>query len=106
MVGLVKRLRKVRGWRASKALRAATALDRLVDAQLPLLPGLGDDARRRRADHLAELVMLAQSYRQYAYGWIGRRELDRRGRRAVTRLGGRSSLPPKQTSVFGAAEPD
>jgi hypothetical protein len=54
-------------------------LDEVVANQLALVSGLPEDGRRRAADFLAELVMLAQAYRHYAAGWIGRRELERRG---------------------------
>ncbi|WP_253671418.1 hypothetical protein [Streptoalloteichus tenebrarius] len=84
MVGTGRRHRL--GWRARRAIRAATLLDRVVDSQLPLVTGLPEASRRHSADYLAELVMLAQAYRHYAAGWIDRRELDRRGRAAVARL--------------------
>ncbi|RJQ73259.1 hypothetical protein D5S17_24955 [Pseudonocardiaceae bacterium YIM PH 21723] len=74
------------GWRAKRAVRAAELLDELVDGQLPLLAGLSEASRRRSADYLAELVLLAQAYRHYAAGWISRKELERRGRLAVLRL--------------------
>ncbi len=65
-------------------------LDDLVDAQLPLLVGLDEASRLRAADRLADLVVLAQHYRHYGQGWIGRRELDRRAQSVV----GVSSRPP------------
>ncbi|SDC78535.1 hypothetical protein [Actinokineospora iranica] len=74
------------GERAQRALASAAMLDDVVAHQLPLLAALPEESRRRSADYLAELVMLAQSYRHYARGWITKRELDRRGRTAVTRL--------------------
>lgn len=74
------------GWRARKALRAATMLDEIVDSQLPLLTGLPEASRRRSASYLAELVMLAQAYRHYAAGWLDHRDLDRRCQLAVRRL--------------------
>ena len=76
----------LRGWRARRALRAARMLDDVVDSQLPLLAGLPESSRRRSANYLAELVMLAQDYRHYANGWLDRKELDARCRRAVRRL--------------------
>jgi hypothetical protein len=76
----------VTGWRARRALRAAATLDEVVDSQLPLLAGLPERSRRRSANYLAELVMLAQSYRHYAAGWIDRRELDSRSALTVRRL--------------------
>ncbi|GAA0508292.1 hypothetical protein GCM10011581_19760 [Saccharopolyspora subtropica] len=73
-------------WRRTRALRSAQLLDDVVDAQVETLPQLPDELRRRHADHLAELVLLAQSYRHYAAGWISRRELDKRGRAALRRM--------------------
>jgi hypothetical protein len=61
-------------------------LDDVVDAQVALLPQLSDETRRQSAEYLAELVMLAQSYRHFAFGWISRRELERRGSETVRRL--------------------
>jgi hypothetical protein len=74
------------GWRARKALHAATMLDEIVDSQLPLLAGLPEASRRRSAGYLAELVMLAQAYRHFAAGWIDRGELDERSQRTMARL--------------------
>ncbi|RKT84346.1 hypothetical protein SAMN05421805_103273 [Saccharopolyspora antimicrobica] len=73
-------------WRRARALRSAQVLDDVVDSQVASLPLLPADVRRRHADHLAELVLLAQNYRYYAKGWITRRELERRGRAALLRL--------------------
>lgn len=74
------------GWRARKAVRAASMLDEIVDSQLPLLAGLPETSRRRSAGYLAELVMLAQAYRHYAAGWLDRRELEERSVLAMRRL--------------------
>jgi hypothetical protein len=76
----------LRGWRARKALRAASMLDEIVDSQLPLLAGLPEASRRRSAGYLAELVMLAQAYRHFATGWLDRRELEQRSQLAMRRL--------------------
>src|SRR5437764_9610527 len=85
----------IRGWRARRALHAASMLDEVVDSQLPLLAALPEASRRRSASYLAELVMLAQAYRHFAAGWIDRRELERRGNAAVTRLNAlRQQRPP------------
>lgn len=73
-------------WRRARALRAAQVLDDVVNTQVASLPMLPADIRRRHADHLAELVLLAQTYRHYAKGWITRRELERRSRSALLRL--------------------
>jgi hypothetical protein len=82
-------------WRATRARRSAELLDEVVDAQLPLLSTLAEGSRRRAADYLAELVMLAQAYRHYAAGWIDRRELERRGNAVVSRLNAmRQQRPP------------
>lgn len=61
-------------------------LDELVDAQLSLVVGLAEPAARRASEYLAALVMLGQAYRWYAAGWIGRRELHRRGRECMAVL--------------------
>lgn len=74
------------GWRARRALRSAAMLDQIVDSQLPLLAGLPERSRRRSANYLSELVMLAQAYRHYAAGWIDRRELDQRSQLTMRRL--------------------
>jgi hypothetical protein len=68
-----------RSRRAKRALDSARVLDEVVANQLAMVSRLPEDGRRRAADFLAELVMLAQSYRHYAAGWISRRELERRG---------------------------
>jgi hypothetical protein len=72
--------------RARRALDSARVLDEVVEHQLPLVAGLPEHSRRRAADFLAELVMLAQAYRHYAAGWISRRELERRGLCTMQRL--------------------
>lgn len=74
------------GWRTRRALRSAQLLDDVVDSQLPLHAVLSEEQRRRSADYLAEVVALAQAYRHYAAGWIGRRELEQCGRTAVERI--------------------
>ncbi|HWE89680.1 MAG TPA: hypothetical protein VG317_09500 [Pseudonocardiaceae bacterium] len=74
------------GRRARRALHAAATLDQVVDSQLPLLVGLPERSRRRSANYLAELVMLAQSYRHYAAGWIDRRELEQRSHQTMLTL--------------------
>jgi len=71
---------------ARRALESARILDHVVNSHLALVSRLSEDARRRAADFLAELVMLAESYRHYAAGWISRRELDRRGAHTMRRL--------------------
>ena len=72
--------------RVTRALHSANVLDQVVEAQLPLIAQLPEDSRRRAADYLAELVMLAQAYRHHASGWISRRELERRGLAAADKL--------------------
>jgi hypothetical protein len=71
---------------AQRALAAARALDDVVSDQLAVVSRLPQGARARGADYLAELVMLAQSYRHYARGWISKRELERRGRATTAHL--------------------
>jgi hypothetical protein len=61
-------------------------LDEVVANQLALVSRLPEEGRRRAADFLAELVMLAQSYRHYAAGWITRRELEQHGLNTMQRL--------------------
>ncbi|QIZ35311.1 hypothetical protein [Saccharopolyspora sp. ASAGF58] len=80
-------------WRRTRALRAARVLDDVVDSQVASLPRLPEELRIRHADHLAELVLLAQAYRHYAVGWITWRQLECRGRLAVQRLGGDCCVP-------------
>ena len=72
--------------RARRALDSARVIDEVVNNQLMLVSRLPEEGRRRAADFLAELVMLAQSYRHYALGWITRRELERRGLETMRRL--------------------
>lgn len=91
--------------RGRKALRAAEMLDEVVDSQLPLVTELSETSRRRSADYLSELVMLAQDYRHYAAGWIDHEELQRR---ATPRWPGwsssaRSAGPPRSPNRNDAA---
>ncbi len=65
---------------------SARVLDEVVANQLALVSRLSEEGRRRAADFLAELVMLATAYRHYAAGWISRRELERRGLHTMRRL--------------------
>ncbi|CRK60761.1 hypothetical protein [Alloactinosynnema sp. L-07] len=74
------------GGGARRALTAARALEDVVADQLPVVSLLPEESRRRGADYLAELVMLAQAYRHFARGWISRRELEHRARRTTERL--------------------
>lgn len=82
----VRRLRRRMTFRHRKALHSARVLDDVVDTEVGLVPELSGSARQRAVDHLAELVLLSQAYRQYAAGWISRRELTRRGRDALGQL--------------------
>jgi hypothetical protein len=75
-----------RSRRISRALESARVIDDVVNKQLMLVSGLSEDGRRRAADFLAELVMLAQAYRHFAAGWITHRELERRGLDTMRRL--------------------
>lgn len=77
------------GWRSrrvARALESARVIDDVVNNQLMLVSGLSEDGRRRAADFLAELVMLAQAYRHFAAGWITHRELERHGIETMRRL--------------------
>ena len=75
-----------RKWHSRRALQAAEMLDEVVDSQLPLVTELSEESRRRSAEYLSELVMLAQDYRHFAAGWIDQAELERRGNATVARL--------------------
>jgi hypothetical protein len=75
-----------RSRRARRALESARIIDEVVDNHLELVSRLSEDSRRRAGAFLAELVMLAQAYRHHAAGWIGRRELERRGAGVMRRL--------------------
>lgn len=86
-------------WRRRRALRTARLLDQVVDRQLSLLAGLSEQGRRRSADYLAELVMLAQTYRHYANGWIDHRELNRQGEQTLRRLDNLRQPRPTTTHV-------
>lgn len=80
------RMRRKLTRRGRKAVHSARVLDEVVDTEVRLVPALTGEAQRRAVDHLAELVLLSQAYRHYSYGWIGRRELERRGKGALGRL--------------------
>jgi hypothetical protein len=75
-----------RSRRVRRALDSARVIDDVVNGQLMLVSGLSEGGRRRAADFLAELVMLAQAYRHFAAGWITHRELERRGLETMRRL--------------------
>ena len=75
-----------RSRRVKRAMDSARVLDEVVANQLALVSRLSEEGRRRAADFLAELVMLATAYRHYAAGWITRRELERRGLHTMQRL--------------------
>ena len=92
-----------RSRRAKRALDSARVLDEVVANQLALVSRLPEDGRRRAADFLAELVMLAQAYRHYAAGWIGRRELERRGLCTMRTL---ADLRQRRTSAAQFTEHD
>ncbi|TDV50862.1 hypothetical protein [Actinophytocola oryzae] len=82
MARVIKKSRSAR-----RALDSARILEQVVENQLPLVARLPDGGSRvRAADFLAELVLLSQAYRHHAAGWITRRELERRGDRAMRRL--------------------
>lgn len=73
-------VRLLRGRSLRKAAMTADLLDRIVDRDLVLVRAMPMHLRARPAEKLANLVMLAQTYRHYATGWISRRELQRRRR--------------------------
>ncbi len=72
--------RLVVGRSVRQAAATAELLDRIVDRDLELVRALPIQHRARPAEKLAALVLLAQAYRHYSVGWIGRRELRRRSR--------------------------
>ena len=72
--------------RQQRALSTASAIERLVADRVTQVPDLPEDARAKQAEHLAELVLLAQAYRHFGRGWIGRRELERRTGAATRRM--------------------
>lgn len=73
--------------RSRMACETAAVLDRVIEAELEFLRRVPVQLRAQPAEVLAVLVMLAQDYRYYARGWIGRRELRRRSERALADLG-------------------
>jgi len=79
-------IRFVRARSRRQAAATATLLDRIVDRDLALVRAMPVHQRGRQVDKLAAIVMLAQAYRHYAMGWIGRRELRRRSRATFDRL--------------------
>lgn len=84
---VVGNLLGVKRRRVRRAMDAARMLDEVVDTQLPLLASFDEQRRRRSANYLAELVKLAQDYRYFANGWIDAKELERRGKDAMSELG-------------------
>ena|SRR5829696_262178 len=78
--------RLVRANSLRKAAATAELLDRIVDRELILVRALPVHQRARPVDKLAAMVMLAQAYRHYANGWIGRGELRRRSRATFDEL--------------------
>jgi hypothetical protein len=72
--------------RSRTAQLEAEFLDRLVDAELEFIRRLPVHLRSKPAEALAVLVMLAQSHRHYAQGWISRRELRGRAESSITAL--------------------
>lgn len=69
-----------------KAATTAQLLERIVDRELELVRALPVHQRARPVEKLAAMVMLAQAYRHYANGWIGRAELRRRSRATFDEL--------------------
>lgn len=69
-----------------RARRVAADLDRSVDVQLGGMLRVRPEQRATLAELLAQLVTSAHDHRLYARGWIGRRELRRRGRATAAQL--------------------
>lgn len=82
--------------RRARALASARVLDEIVDGHLQSMRQLPPEFREPYADHLAELVLVAQAYRHYAAGWISRRELHRRARAALRRMDEPNGVAPVQ----------
>jgi len=78
--------RMLMGRSLRQAAATAELLDRIVDRDLVLLRALPVHQRGRPVEKLAALVMLAQAYRHFANGWIGRRELRRRSQATFAEL--------------------
>ncbi|WP_424183666.1 hypothetical protein ACOBQX_16960 [Actinokineospora sp. G85] len=72
--------------RRHRALATAIAIERLVDDRVAAVLSLPEESRGRHADHLAELVFLAEAHRAYGKGWLSKRELDRRSAATSRRL--------------------
>jgi hypothetical protein len=83
-------------WSRRALAREADFLDGVVDTQLEFIR---QQPEHRRAgapglvEALAALVMLAQDHRYCAQGWISRRELRARTRRALAGLDALLQLP-------------
>jgi len=73
-------------WSRRAVVREADFLDGVVDTQLEFIRRLPMHRRAGAVEALAALVMLAQDHRYYAQGWISRRELRARTRRALAGL--------------------
>ncbi|MEV4649227.1 hypothetical protein [Saccharopolyspora sp. NPDC049357] len=82
--------------RRDRALASARLLNEIVDGHLESMRQLPPELREPYAEHLAELVMVAQAYRHYAAGWISRRVLHRRARAALRRMDEPNGLAPVQ----------
>lgn len=76
--------------------READYLDRLVDTELGFIRQLPERQRRRPAEALALLAMLAQDHRRYGQGWISRRELRHRVERTLADLDALRQTPAEQ----------
>jgi hypothetical protein len=85
-------------------VREADFLDGVVDAQLDFIRGMPMQRRVRAVEALAVLVTLAQDHRYCAQGWISRRELRARTRRAITALEVLLQLPGTVAAVVPRAD--
>lgn len=77
---------KYRPRAAQQALQHAQMLDQVVAAHTRLMPRIPEQDRPGTTDYLVELVQLGQVYRNYAYGWISRRDMLRQARVRSRRL--------------------
>ena len=82
-----------------QAARTAEVLGRIVDRDLELVRAMPAARRARQVDRLAAIVRLAQAYRHFANGWIGRRELRRRLRARTAELVASLAADPPPTGI-------
>jgi hypothetical protein len=81
-----------------QAAGVAMALDLIVDRDLELISAMpqhrSGQLAQRHSSRLAAIVMLAQAYRHFSRGWIGRSQLRCRCRAALDDVTKAGVLPP------------